>query len=128
MAVLKIQAEFEGPAEKLFVAMADLTKTFGHRYFRELKACSPLNIQVISTDEDQPAKPEPIDPFLVEDIEVLDLNPRGFNCLKRVGIETVGDLVQKTEAELLAIPNFGRPTLEHVIDKLSAHNKELRKS
>ena len=41
-------------------------------------------------------------------IEELELGVRSYNCLKRVGIETIGDLVSKTEDELAAIPNFGR--------------------
>ena len=41
-------------------------------------------------------------------IEELELGVRSYNCLKRVGIETIGDLVSKTEGELAAIPNFGR--------------------
>src|SRR3954466_8448762 len=41
-------------------------------------------------------------------IEELELGVRSYNCLKRVGIETIGDLVIKTENELAAIPNFGR--------------------
>ena len=41
-------------------------------------------------------------------IEELELGVRSYNCLKRVGIETIGDLVAKTEAELAAIPNFGK--------------------
>jgi DNA-directed RNA polymerase subunit alpha len=40
-------------------------------------------------------------------IEELELGVRSYNCLKRVGIETIGDLVTKTENELAAIPNFG---------------------
>jgi len=41
-------------------------------------------------------------------IEELELGVRSYNCLKRVGIETIGDLVMKTEGELAAIPNFGK--------------------
>src|SRR4029077_7395211 len=41
-------------------------------------------------------------------IEELELGVRSYNCLKRVGIETIGDLVTKTEHELASIPNFGK--------------------
>src|SRR3954470_3631699 len=41
-------------------------------------------------------------------IEELELGVRSYNCLKRVGIETIGDLISKTEQELAAIPNFGK--------------------
>src|SRR3954452_24114530 len=45
-------------------------------------------------------------------IEELELGVRSYNCLKRVGIETIGDLVMKTEQELAAIPNFGKKSIE----------------
>src|ERR687890_70924 len=44
-------------------------------------------------------------------IEELELGVRSYNCLKRVGIETIGDLVTKTENELAAIPNFGKKSI-----------------
>ena len=47
-------------------------------------------------------------------IEELELGVRSYNCLKRVGIETIGDLVMKTENELAAIPNFGKKSIEEV--------------
>jgi DNA-directed RNA polymerase subunit alpha len=47
-------------------------------------------------------------------IEELELGVRSYNCLKRVGIETIGDLVTKTENELAAIPNFGKKSIEEV--------------
>ena len=47
-------------------------------------------------------------------IEELELGVRSYNCLKRVGIETIGDLVSKTESELAAIPNFGKKSIEEV--------------
>src|SRR2546430_10531288 len=59
-------------------------------------------------------------------IEELELGVRSYNCLKRVGIETIGDLVVKTEAELAAIPNFGKKSVEEVKETLSAHGLTLR--
>jgi DNA-directed RNA polymerase subunit alpha len=59
-------------------------------------------------------------------IEELELGVRSYNCLKRVGIETIGDLVMKTEAELAAIPNFGKKSIEEVKETLSAHGLTLR--
>src|SRR5689334_1498145 len=59
-------------------------------------------------------------------IEELELGVRSYNCLKRVGIETIGDLVGKTEAELAAIPNFGKKSVEEVKETLSAHGLTLR--
>ena len=59
-------------------------------------------------------------------IEELELGVRSYNCLKRVGIETIGDLVMKTENELAAIPNFGKKSIEEVKETLATHNLYLR--
>ena len=59
-------------------------------------------------------------------IEELELGVRSYNCLKRVGIETIGDLVTKTESELAAIPNFGKKSIEEVKETLAAHGLTLR--
>jgi DNA-directed RNA polymerase subunit alpha len=59
-------------------------------------------------------------------IEELELGVRSYNCLKRVGIETIGDLVSKTESELAAIPNFGKKSIEEVRETLQAHGLNLR--
>ena len=59
-------------------------------------------------------------------IEELELGVRSYNCLKRVGIETIGDLVVKTESELAAIPNFGKKSVEEVKETLAAHGLTLR--
>ncbi len=59
-------------------------------------------------------------------IEELELGVRSYNCLKRVGIETIGDLVTKSEDELGAIPNFGKKSIEEVRETLSAHGLSLR--
>lgn len=59
-------------------------------------------------------------------IEELELGVRSYNCLKRVGVETIGDLISKTEAELSAIPNFGKKSIEEVKENLATHGLNLR--
>jgi DNA-directed RNA polymerase subunit alpha len=59
-------------------------------------------------------------------IEELELGVRSYNCLKRAGVQTVGDLVQKSESELNAIPNFGRKSIEEVKETLEARGLSLR--
>jgi DNA-directed RNA polymerase subunit alpha len=59
-------------------------------------------------------------------IEELELGVRSYNCLKRAGVQTVGDLLQKSESELAAIPNFGRKSIEEVIETLKSRGLELR--
>lgn len=59
-------------------------------------------------------------------IEELDLSVRPYNCLKRAGIHTVGDLIRKTEEEVVAVKNFGRKSLDEVREKLAIHRLSLR--
>ncbi|MFN2469137.1 MAG: DNA-directed RNA polymerase subunit alpha [Gaiellaceae bacterium] len=59
-------------------------------------------------------------------IEELELGVRSYNCLKRVGIETIGDLVVKSENELASIPNFGKKSIEEVKETLATHGLNLR--
>jgi DNA-directed RNA polymerase subunit alpha len=66
---------------------------------------------------------EPEDDMLIDD---LDLGVRSLNCLKREGIETVGDLISKSEQELMCIPNFGRKSLDEVRERLEKNNLKLR--
>jgi DNA-directed RNA polymerase subunit alpha len=59
-------------------------------------------------------------------IEELELGVRSYNCLKRVGIETIGDLTSKSEVELGAIPNFGKKSIDEVRETLAAHGLTLK--
>ena len=59
-------------------------------------------------------------------IEELEIGVRAYNCLKRAGIQTVGDLVQRSESELNAIPNFGKRSTEEVKESLHALCLSLR--
>jgi DNA-directed RNA polymerase subunit alpha len=59
-------------------------------------------------------------------IEDLDLSERPRNCLKRAQVNTVGELVRKTEDDLLAITNFGQKSLDEVLQKLDERGLSLR--
>ena len=59
-------------------------------------------------------------------IEELELGVRSYNCLKREGIQTVGDLLARTEAELLNVPNLGQKSIDEVQEKLSERGLSLR--
>ena len=61
-------------------------------------------------------------------IEALDLSERPRNCLRRAQIHTVGELIQKTEEELLNITNFGQKSLEEVVAKLDELGLSIRRS
>jgi DNA-directed RNA polymerase subunit alpha len=65
----------------------------------------------------------PMDDILIEELE---LGVRSYNCLKRAGIQTIGDLISKSEAELNAIPNFGKKSIDEVIETLATRGLALR--
>ncbi len=72
------------------------------------------------------ASPTSTSPDLDLPIEELDLSERPRNCLKRARVDTIGQLVQKSEDDLLAITNFGSKSLEEVIEKLDERGLSLR--
>ena len=59
-------------------------------------------------------------------IEELDLSVRSFNCLKRAGIDTVEDLIDRTEDDMMKVRNLGRKSLEEVIQKLDSLGLSLK--
>ena len=66
------------------------------------------------------------DKVLEMTIEELDLSVRSFNCLKRVNINTVEDLISKTEDDMIKVRNLGRKSLEEVIHKLAMMGLSLK--
>jgi DNA-directed RNA polymerase subunit alpha len=59
-------------------------------------------------------------------IEELDLSVRSYNCLKRAGINTVEDLTNKTEADMMKVRNLGRKSLDEVVQKLKTLGLTLK--
>ena len=84
-----------------FTLFTDLSETMGSKS------------TVVEKDETQRDK------VLELTIEELDLSVRSFNCLKRANINTVEDLISKTEDEMMKVRNLGRKSLEEVINKLA---------
>jgi DNA-directed RNA polymerase subunit alpha len=79
-----------------------------------------------SLDLGEVSSPTASSPDLDLPIEELDLSERPRNCLKRARVDTIGQLVQKTEDDLLAITNFGAKSLEEVMQKLDERGLSLR--
>ncbi len=92
-----------------------------------------LNLFVDLTDEAKKAeimveREETIKEKVLEmTIEELDLTVRSFNCLKRAGIDTVEDLVNRTEEDMIKVRNLGKKSLEEVIQKLHSLGLDLKK-
>ncbi len=66
--------------------------------------------------------------ILEMNIEELDLSVRSYNCLKRAAVNTVGDLVNKTEEDMIKVRNLGRKSLEEVVSKLASLGLSLKSS
>lgn len=92
-----------------------------------------LNIFVDLTDEAQQAEimvekeEDQKEKVLEMTIEELDLSVRSYNCLKRAGINTVQELTNKTEEDMMKVRNLGRKSLEEVKSKLDDLGLSLRK-
>ncbi|HEY8340216.1 MAG TPA: DNA-directed RNA polymerase subunit alpha [Egibacteraceae bacterium] len=101
------------PAEALASAGETLRDLFG--LFADFEDSGPGGLSIgADTAASQPSSPN-----LMLPIEDMDLSVRSYNCLKREGVSTVGELVQKTEQDLLDIRNFGQKSIEEVKQKLA---------
>ncbi|WP_297280946.1 DNA-directed RNA polymerase subunit alpha [uncultured Anaerococcus sp.] len=103
------------PQEALSEGASILIDDFN--YFKELPNVEFVE-EEIKEEEEEEIYTEPSDTELNKTIEEMDLSLRSFNCLKRAGFDTVADIVDKSEAELKTIKNFGRKSLEEVKDKI----------
>ena len=75
-------------------------------------------------EEDEDVPP-PLDPILLRPVDDLELTVRSANCLKAENIYYIGDLIQRTENELLKTPNLGRKSLNEIKEVLAAHGLTL---
>ena len=81
-----------------------------------------INFEEVPESAEEPAE-RAIDPderMLNRSVEELELSVRSYNCLKNANIQTIGDLVQKTEAEMLRTKNFGRKSLNEIKEILAS--------
>jgi len=88
------------------------------------EAVGALPDDVVSDSGAGAASSNGLDEILIEELE---LGVRSYNCLKRAGVQTVGDLVRKSESELSAIPNFGNKSIEEVVETLESRGLSLRR-
>jgi len=71
---------------------------------------------------------ESIDRLMEMTVEELDLSVRSYNCLKRAGINTVDELIRKTEEDMMKVRNLGKKSLAEIKEKLAELGLSLRKS
>ena len=89
---------------------------------------SKLNEIIAETDFMHEPETPVINKTKEKRIEELDLSMRSLNCLKRAGINTLGELAQKTEEEMMRVRNLGRKSLKEIIQKLRENGFELKHS
>ena len=107
------------PYEALSLAAKVLNEHL--KLFVDLSETAKNTQIMVEKEEDEKEK------ILEKPIEELELSVRSFNCLKRSGVSTVGDLTKKTENEMMKVKNLGRKSLEEVIEKLHALDLDLMK-
>ena len=83
-------------------------------------------VELRGTDQESREEHEPeIDPILLRPVDDLELTVRSANCLKAEQIYYIGDLIQRTEVELLKTPNLGKKSLTEIKDVLASHGLSL---
>ena len=87
-----------------------------------------INFEELPEAAEEPAERamNQMNEVLNRSVEELELSVRSYNCLKNANIQTIGDLVQKTEAEMLRTKNFGRKSLNEIKEILSNLGLGLR--
>jgi DNA-directed RNA polymerase subunit alpha len=83
-----------------------------------------VDLRDLRQPEKQEEKPE-FDPILLRPVDDLEFTVRSANCLKAEAIHYIGDLVQRTEVELLKTPNLGKKSLSEIKDILASRNLAL---
>ena len=83
------------------------------------------DIDADANEEPEEETPPPLDPILLRPVDDLELTVRSANCLKAENIYYIGDLIQRTENELLKTPNLGRKSLNEIKEVLAAHGLTL---
>ena len=94
------------------------------KYFRDLPNVS--FVEEVKEEQAEEVVEDNTDQQLEKTIEEMDLSLRSFNCLKRAGFDTVSDIVEKSEAELKTIKNFGKKSLQEVKDKVHEMGLSLK--
>jgi len=87
-----------------------------------------LNVEIEQRKYMMETEEKVVDSKLDKKIEDLDLSVRSYNCLKRANINTVGELTQKTEEEMMKVRNLGRKSLKEVVQKLREIGLDLKNS
>lgn len=109
--VLDVQTRGTVSAKEVVALSAKLINDYATMFVELVEGMDGVNI-LVARKEDERTK------LYEKPIEEMELSVRSYNCLKRAGIETIGDLAKKTRAEMLKVRNMGAKSMEEVIKKL----------
>jgi DNA-directed RNA polymerase subunit alpha len=106
------------------VAPADAV-AFGAKILKEQLSIFINFEEPVEVSPALPEEPRPLNPNLFKSVEELELSVRSANCLQNANIRYIGELVQRTEAEMLKTKNFGRKSLNEIKEVLASMGLEL---
>ncbi|HEU5068116.1 MAG TPA: DNA-directed RNA polymerase subunit alpha [Sphingomicrobium sp.] len=105
--------------------LQDQLQLFVHFDEGQVRTAAPTMIGQPVTAAEVPADTNQLNRYLLKKVDELELSVRSANCLKNDNIIYIGDLVQKTEAEMLRTPNFGRKSLNEIKEVLASMGLRL---
>ncbi|HSJ40466.1 MAG TPA: DNA-directed RNA polymerase subunit alpha C-terminal domain-containing protein, partial [Xanthobacteraceae bacterium] len=106
--------------------LQDQLQLFVHFDEGQVRQAVPMTAGVaIPSATEVPADTNQLNRYLLKKVDELELSVRSANCLKNDNIIYIGDLVQKTEAEMLRTPNFGRKSLNEIKEVLASMGLRL---
>lgn len=112
--VLDVQTRGTVSAKEVVALSAKLINDYANMFVDLVEGMDGMNI-LVARKEDERTK------LFEKPIEEMELSVRSYNCLKRAGINTVGDLAKKTRAEMMKVRNMGAKSMEEVINKLESY-------
>ncbi len=112
--VLDVQTRGTVAAKEVVALSAKLLNDYNAMFVELVEGMSGVDI-LVARKEDERTK------LLEKPIEEMELSVRSYNCLKRAGIDTIGDLAQKSKSEMMKVRNMGAKSMEEVISKLEAY-------
>jgi DNA-directed RNA polymerase subunit alpha len=104
--------------------LQDQLQLFVHFDDQMIQSSAPIGMAAPASSEGE-SDTNQINRYLLKKVDELELSVRSANCLKNDNIIYIGDLVQKTEAEMLRTPNFGRKSLNEIKEVLSSMGLRL---
>ncbi len=112
--VLDVQTRGTVNAKDVVALSAKLLNDYARMFIELVEGMDGVNI-LVARKEDERTK------LYEKPIEEMELSVRSYNCLKRAGIETIGDLAKKSRAEMMKVRNMGAKSMEEVIAKLESY-------